>query len=35
VLEDLSPGTEVEILIAAPAGLSSSVILDVGFVEID
>lgn len=35
VLEDLSPGTDVEILIAGPAGMSSSVMIDVGFVEID
>jgi hypothetical protein len=35
LLEDISPGTEVEILIAGPAGLTSSVMIDVGFVEID
>lgn len=35
VLEDISPGTEVEILIAGPAGASSSVLIDAGFVEID
>jgi hypothetical protein len=35
VVEDLSPATKVEILIAAPAGLKSSVLLDVGFMEID
>jgi hypothetical protein len=35
VLEDISPETEVEILIAGPAGLKSSVMVDVGFVEID
>jgi hypothetical protein len=35
VPEDLAPGTEVEILIAGPAGVSSSVLIDAGFVEID
>jgi hypothetical protein len=35
VVEDLAPGTKVEILIAAPAGLKSSVLLDIGFMEID
>jgi hypothetical protein len=35
VLEDISPGSRVEILIAAPKGLKSSVLLDVGFMEID
>lgn len=35
VLEDIAPGTEVEILIAGPDGMSSSVMIDVGFVEID
>jgi hypothetical protein len=34
VLEDLSPGSSVEVLIAAPQGMKSSVILDVGFMEI-
>jgi hypothetical protein len=34
VLEDLSPGSVVEVLIGAPQGLKSSVILDVGFMEI-
>lgn len=34
VIEDLSPGTTVEVLIAAPQGLKSSVVLDVGFMEI-
>jgi hypothetical protein len=35
LVEDIAPGTEVEILIAGPAGLSSSVMIDAGFVEID
>jgi len=35
VLEDISPGTEVEILVAGPAGTSSAVLIDAGFVEID
>jgi len=35
VVEDISPGTEVEVLIAAPAGLKSSVVIDAGFMEID
>ena len=35
VVEDIAPGTEVEILIAGPAGLSSSVLIDAGFIEID
>src|SRR4051812_19407601 len=34
VLEDLSPGSRIEILIGAPAGLTSSVLLDIGFMEI-
>ena len=34
VLEDIPPGSSVEILIAAPVGLKSSVLLDVGFLEI-
>jgi hypothetical protein len=34
VLEDISPGSKVEILLAAPEGLKSTVLLDVGFVEI-
>jgi hypothetical protein len=34
VVEDLSPETEIEILIAAPEGVKSSVLLDVGFMEI-
>ena len=35
VIEDLSPETEVEILIAGPDGLKSSVMIDAGFMEID
>jgi hypothetical protein len=35
VVEDICPGTEVEILIAGPAGVNSRVMIDVGFVEID
>ena len=34
VVEDLTPETEVEFLIAAPEGVKSSVLLDVGFMEI-
>jgi hypothetical protein len=34
VLEDIPPGSPVEILIAAPAGLKSSVLIDIGFLEI-
>ena len=34
VVEDLSPETELEILIAAPEGVKSSLLLDVGFMEI-
>ena len=35
VIEDISPGTEVEILVAAPAGMKASVLIDAGFVEIN
>jgi hypothetical protein len=35
VLEDIPPGSPVEILVAAPRGLESSVLLDIGFMEID
>ena len=35
VVEDIPPGTKVEILAAAPEGLKSPVVLDVGFMEID
>jgi hypothetical protein len=34
VVEDISPGTKVEILVAAPERLKSSVLLDIGFMEI-
>jgi len=34
VLEDLSPGSAIEVLVAAPQGLKSSVVVDVGFMEI-
>lgn len=34
VVEDIAPGSEVEILVAAPAGVKSSVLIDVGFMEI-
>jgi hypothetical protein len=34
VLEDIPPGSPVEILIAAPAGLKSFVMIDIGFLEI-
>jgi hypothetical protein len=34
VLEDIPPGSPVEILVAAPEGLKSSVLLDIGFMEI-
>jgi len=35
VVEDIAPGTQVEVLIAAPSGVNSSVVIDAGFVEID
>ena len=35
VVEDISPGSKVEILLAAPEGLEFEVLLDVGFLEID
>jgi hypothetical protein len=35
VVEDLAPASKLEILVAAPLGLKSSVLLDVGFMEID
>jgi hypothetical protein len=34
VLEDLSPGSVIELLVGAPLGLKSSLVLDVGFMEI-
>jgi hypothetical protein len=35
VIEDILPGTKVEILAAAPEGLKAAVLLDIGFMEID
>jgi hypothetical protein len=35
VVEDLDPGTVLEIFAAAPEGLASSVLLDIGLVEIE
>jgi hypothetical protein len=35
VIEDLSPGTKLEVLAAAPKGVKAAVLLDVGFMEID
>jgi len=35
VIEDISPGTEVEILVAGPEGMKSSALIDAGFVEIN
>lgn len=35
VVEDLTPGTRVEILLAAPLGVKSAVLVDIGFMEID
>ncbi len=34
VIEDLSPETELEILFAAPAGVSGTFVIDIGLVEI-
>ena len=34
VLEDLSPGSSIEILLAAAEGVTGSLVLDAGFVEI-
>ena len=34
VVEDIPPGSPVELLIAAPAGLKSSVLIDIGLLEI-
>jgi hypothetical protein len=34
VLEDIPPGSSVEVLVAAPEGLASTVLLDIGFMEI-
>jgi len=34
VVEDLDPESRIELLVAAPEGLESSVVIDVGFMEI-
>ena len=34
VVEDLDPGSVIEVLISAPAGVKSTVVLDAGFMEI-
>jgi hypothetical protein len=34
VVEDLAPESRIEVLVAAPEGVQSSVLVDVGFVEI-
>lgn len=34
VLEDLSPGSAIEVLAAAPIGMKSVAVIDVGFMEI-
>jgi hypothetical protein len=34
VVEDLAPDSRIEMLVAAPAGLESAVLIDVGFLEI-
>ncbi len=34
VVEDLDPESRIEVLVAAPEGLESSVVIDVGFLEI-
>jgi assimilatory nitrate reductase catalytic subunit len=34
VLEDIPPGSPVEVLVGAPQGAESSVLLDIGFMEI-
>jgi hypothetical protein len=34
VVEDLSPESRIEVLVAAPEGLQSSVLVDAGFMEI-
>ena len=34
VVEDLDPGTTVELQIAAPAGLIGSIVIDLGLVEV-
>jgi hypothetical protein len=34
VVEDLSPGDQIEVQVGAPAGLESSLVLDIGLLEI-
>ena len=34
VLEDIPPETEIEVLVAAPAGVATTVVVDIGFMEI-
>ena len=34
VLEDLAPESRIEVMVAAPSGVVSSVLLDIGFMEI-
>jgi hypothetical protein len=34
VVEDLEPETILEVLVAAPAGLTGSVVVDIGLVEV-
>jgi hypothetical protein len=34
VLEDLSPGSVIEVLVAAPQGVRAAAVVDVGFTEI-
>ena len=34
VVEDIPPGSSVEVLVAAPRELKSSVVIDIGFMEI-
>ena len=34
VVEDLEPDSSVDVLVAAPAGVSGHVVLDIGFMEI-
>jgi len=34
VIEDLSPESRIEVLVAAPDGLQSAIVIDVGFMEI-
>jgi hypothetical protein len=34
VIEDILPGTHLEVLLAAPAGVAGTVVVDVGFLEI-